>query len=145
MKYVRYRSDSDSDWGRQKRQQQLLRALAAEALRPRNLPRLPGLLGNLSEMVKTDLSTAKLLRLGLAASRLDAADVRGDSVDGGIDLWLEDYYFVPDFGKMREKLYRVILGADPPDDFMAQARRDAAAYQAATSSAKATFEARSRR
>ena len=145
MKYVRYRSDSDSDWGRQKRQQQLLRALAAEARRPRNLPRLPGLLGDLSAMVKTDLSTAEILRLGLAASRLGVGDVRGDSVDAGADLWLQDYYFVPDFVKMREKLYRVIVGANPPDNFMAQARRDAAAYQAAASSAKATFEARSRR
>jgi len=56
MGYVRFRHDSESDYGRMRRQDQFIRALAAQIEKPETKARLPRVLGAVNDMLKTDLT-----------------------------------------------------------------------------------------
>src|SRR5215211_1779184 len=60
LAYARYRSDEQSDFGRIKRQQEVMRSAADEALRRGWLKSGPQLYGRFKDAVDTDLSNAKL-------------------------------------------------------------------------------------
>ncbi len=70
-----------TDIDRSRRQQQVLLALREAALRPEILPRLPGLLGALSDAVETNLRPADALGLMNMALRLSAGSFRGRVFD----------------------------------------------------------------
>jgi len=129
--YVRFRHDSESDWGRMARQQKFLRALAAEALKPLNLPKLPSLAGQMYAAIRTDLSKADLVRFGLALSKgldpqtMDTVELKGtDRTFGGV------YYLQLDFMTARRAAYRLVTGKDPDTSFLAQAEKDNQSYLA---------------
>jgi len=73
--YARARQKSN-DFDRGRRQQEVLRALFAQALRTATLGRLPQLYSDLSAAVATDLDLADLLRLAPYAPRLTNATIR---------------------------------------------------------------------
>lgn len=54
--YARFRADSEGDFGRVKRQQEVIEALKEEAMRPESMLRLPQVLGALSNYIETDLT-----------------------------------------------------------------------------------------
>lgn len=54
--YARFRADSEGDFGRVKRQQEVIAALKKETLRPSSLMRLPKVLGAVSNYIETDLT-----------------------------------------------------------------------------------------
>jgi len=56
MGYVRFRHDFEGDYGRMRRQDQFIRALAAQVNTPEMARRLPQLLGPIMEMMVTNLS-----------------------------------------------------------------------------------------
>jgi LCP family protein required for cell wall assembly len=56
MGYVRFRHDAEGDYGRIRRQDQFIRALAAQIEKPETKSRLPRVLGAANEMLKTDLT-----------------------------------------------------------------------------------------
>jgi len=56
MGYVRFRHDRESDYGRMRRQDQFIRALAAQLEKPETKSRLPQVLGAVDSMLKTDLT-----------------------------------------------------------------------------------------
>ncbi|MER3399710.1 MAG: transcriptional regulator [Thermoflexus sp.] len=62
LKYVRTRH-ADSDFGRLKRQQQVLMALRAKVLSLRGLPQIPEILRTLGDSVQTDLSVPEMLAI----------------------------------------------------------------------------------
>lgn len=78
--YVRSRH-SDSDFGRARRQQQLLLSLRHQALQLNLLPKLPSMVSALSESVKTDLRPQELVSLARAAKDIDAARVVNRVID----------------------------------------------------------------
>lgn len=80
LQYVRWRGDGMSDIGRVKRQQKLLTALVKQALRPRNLPQLPGVAVEIARCVETDLSIGETLSFLRFLS--DAPDVRTATLAG---------------------------------------------------------------
>lgn len=131
LKYVRFRHDAESDWGRMARQQKFLRALAAEALKPKNLLKLPSLANELYASIRTDLSKTDLLRLattlskGLDPQSMDAVELKGrDRTFGGI------YYLQLDFLESRRTAYKVLKGKDPDAAFLTRAQSDNQAYLA---------------
>jgi LCP family protein required for cell wall assembly len=74
--YARSRSKS-SDFDRGRRQQEVLRAMFATALRTDTIAKIPQLYADLSSTVITDLGLTDLLRLAPYAPRLSGADIRG--------------------------------------------------------------------
>ena len=69
LNYVRYRH-GDSDFERAGRQQNFLRALAANTFRVKSIFKLPTLIGILDENVSTDLTKRRMLSLGGFMRRL---------------------------------------------------------------------------
>jgi LCP family protein required for cell wall assembly len=78
--YARARSKS-SDFDRNKRQQDMLRALFGQALRLELISNLPVLYGQLSESVITDFTLVDALNLGPFISTLKSAQIRSYYID----------------------------------------------------------------
>ena len=75
-KFVTYRHVT-TDFGRSQRQQQMIWALRNRALEINLLPRLPELLGAMSDLYTTDLNLIDIARLAQFAAGLNPSDVRG--------------------------------------------------------------------
>lgn len=80
LQYVRTRY-TDSDFGRSRRQQQVLMTLAQQAIRLDALPRLPSLIGLLGSSFKSDMPIAEMLRLGSLAKEIDSDDIVIQQID----------------------------------------------------------------
>ena len=80
--YVRYRGDAAGDFGRMQRQQQFLKAVAAEVLQVQSLFKLPRLLEEAARHVRTDLSLTQVLEFGRFAVNLDLAAVEAVTLQG---------------------------------------------------------------
>ncbi len=99
LNYVRYRH-GDSDFGRAERQQEFLRALAANALQARTVLKLPRIIEILDENVSTDLSEREMLTLGnwlrkLPSDRLETVTLAGESrMIGGVSFVESDPLFL---------------------------------------------------
>lgn len=74
--YARSRSKSN-DFDRGRRQQEVLRALFAQALRTDTLSRIPQLYNDLSSTLETDLGLGDIAKLALYAPKLSNASIRG--------------------------------------------------------------------
>ncbi|WP_253905474.1 LCP family protein [Bacillus sp. THAF10] len=64
LDYVRFRQDEESDFGRVRRQQEVLKVLSSEFSEINNLVKLPKVIGTISPYVKTNLDTKLLLSMG---------------------------------------------------------------------------------
>jgi LCP family protein required for cell wall assembly len=73
--YARSRQKS-SDFDRGRRQQEVLRAIFAQALQAGTLTRIPELYNNIKDSVETDLGLGDLLQLALYAPKMTNADIR---------------------------------------------------------------------
>ncbi|MDO9065452.1 MAG: LCP family protein, partial [Chloroflexota bacterium] len=78
--YARSRH-SDSDFGRIKRQQQVLLALREQGLQLGLLPKLPFLFTTLKDAVKTDIPTKEALVLAQLAAQIDMKNIGSRSID----------------------------------------------------------------
>jgi LCP family protein required for cell wall assembly len=74
--YARSREASD-DFDRSRRQQEVLRAIFAQALRTNTLSQIPQLYNDFSATITTDLGLADILKLALYAPKLTNANIRG--------------------------------------------------------------------
>lgn len=63
LQYVRWRSDSEADFGRVRRQQQFLKALLQEMIAFKNIIKFPRLLPEIAENIKTDLELNQAILL----------------------------------------------------------------------------------
>lgn len=61
LNYVRYRSDPDNDFGRVKRQQQIMKLLKDELISFRGITKIPQLIGSVEPYIQTNVTTAKAL------------------------------------------------------------------------------------
>lgn len=138
--YVRFRHDSQSDWGRMQRQQNFLRALLKASLQSRNLLRLPSLINTAMDNVRTDMSPSQLSRLALLAKdKLGPEGITGTTLAGD-DLWTsEGYYTALHFEEMRDSV-RQLAGIAADTSALAQDKQDAAAYNAALPKGFSTYE-----
>ncbi|MBT9167054.1 MAG: putative transcriptional regulator YvhJ [Syntrophomonadaceae bacterium] len=75
LQYVRYRSDAEGDFGRMRRQQEFLKLVSVELLRPRTLLKLPRLLEEAASHIRTDMSLLQLLAFSRRAARLNLEEV----------------------------------------------------------------------
>ena len=132
LKYVRFRHDAESDFGRMARQQKFLRALADEALKAKNLTKLPALISQLRGAVRTDLSNTDLLRLGLALAKgLQPGAIAGAELTPVADHWFGGvYYLEVDLLQSRKGVYQALHGAAPDEAYQTQAREAQSTYRA---------------
>lgn len=81
LQYARSRHQ-DSDFGRIRRQQQVLLAIREKALRLEILPKLPQLVQQLGGSIETDLSPVQILMLAQLASQIDRSGIVNVALDG---------------------------------------------------------------
>ncbi len=74
--YARSR-EASSDFDRGRRQQEVLRAMFAQALKANTLSHIPQLYSDFSSTITTDLGLADILKLSLYAPKLTNANIRG--------------------------------------------------------------------
>ena len=74
--YARSR-EASSDFDRGRRQQEVLRAIFAQALKTNTLSRIPQLYSDFSSTITTDLGLADIVKLALYAPKLTNANIRG--------------------------------------------------------------------
>lgn len=91
MQYARSRH-ADSDFGRSKRQQQVLMAIRDQGIRLDLFPKLPTLISNLADTVRTDLS---ILQIGSLA-KLGLEIPKENIVQAAIDERFTSPYTTPD-------------------------------------------------
>lgn len=89
LDFVRFRHDSNVDFGRMERQQRFLSAMREQALGGNLAFKLPGLIKGLFGNVNTDLSANEILKLAYWGVRLDGSrmklarlHVSGETIDG---------------------------------------------------------------
>lgn len=91
MEYSRFRNDAEGDYGRIRRQQQIIKALQRELLKPENISKIPNLVEIVFANIKTDLSQKQLLALGFSMKNLTPPDMKAltlptipkDYIEGG--------------------------------------------------------------
>ncbi len=64
LKYVRFRKDAENDFGRVKRQQEVIKTLKEELFTISGISKIPKLIGTLEPQIETNIRTSKLLSLG---------------------------------------------------------------------------------
>lgn len=81
LQYARSRHQ-DSDFGRVRRQQQVLMAIRDKALRLDILPKLPQLMQQFSDSIETDLSPLEIIQLANLAMQIDRSSIKNVVLDG---------------------------------------------------------------
>ncbi len=96
MQYVRYRADGRGDLGRVERQQKFLKALAKEAMSPKNMLRLPAVAKEVFNSVESDMSMPELLKVLTAGIKTYGNGINGTALPGHADYIDEISYYLPD-------------------------------------------------
>lgn len=140
LHYVRFRHDSQSDWGRMKRQQNFLKALLQAAKQPGNLARIPELLQLATDNVRTNLSPSQLTDMAmLAKDHLTVQSAAGETLSGD-DLWSSEGYYLALHLQDARNTVRQLAGVTPNADTQQQDVKDVAAYKAALPEGADTYE-----
>ncbi len=108
MQYVRFRNDLESDIGRVRRQQQVLRTILQKLKTPRMVLSAPRLLQAFMQNTQTNLSAGELIALGLFARHLGAADIHTATPPGEVG---PTYVFLYD-APLQELVAEMFLGVD---------------------------------
>ncbi|MDW7649996.1 MAG: LCP family protein [Bacillota bacterium] len=108
LTYVRFRSDAKGDFGRMRRQQQILKAIATRMMQPQSIVRLPALLEQLADDVRTDLPPARLLSLGTTVASQDIAEINTVQLRGTSTLIDGISYVILDVDFLRQTVDRYI-------------------------------------
>lgn len=93
LQYARFRHDSMADIGRTARQQKVLKAAAREALQMGTITKLPKLVPQLMDSIKTNLSLADMLKLSRVAASFDSSKMVTQTLPGtfldfdGLSYW----------------------------------------------------------
>ena len=112
--YVRFRHDSDGDFGRIHRQQQFLSAIANELMSRKNIFRSPQLFLDMVSKVNTNLNSRQIL--GVALSMRAAMELGQISMvqTPGTDLMLDGvYYFKPDQTQLNDIANKYLRDKNP--------------------------------
>ncbi len=112
--YARSRQKSN-DFDRGRRQQEVLRALFAQALQAGTLTRIPELYENFKETIETDLSLSDILQLSVYAPQMTNADIRSYYIRPPyVSSWITDggaYVLLPDNDRLSQMLAEALSPA----------------------------------
>jgi LCP family protein required for cell wall assembly len=116
MEYMRFRHDAESDFGRMRRQQQVMREIVRELGQPQNWPKVPRLITLARADVKTSLNDAQLQALVELYRGVPQDNVRTLTLPGRPDMIGDASVVIAD------ERWAHIIGAllfgknDPPQD-----------------------------
>lgn len=82
LNYVRFRRDSQGDFGRMERQQKFFQALLAESLRFRSFFKLPSIINIVANNTQSDMNSSEMLGMAAFVARLSAGDFETVSLPG---------------------------------------------------------------
>ncbi len=132
LEYARYRSGPDADIGRMRRQQEVIKLVLQKAMNPAIALRVPQLISSLSNAIRTDLNLPEILQLASAGKDLLArGPVQTAIIKGEGSLVGDIFYDVLNLGEVRQTAYRMLLGQEPPADFLERAEKAQAVQTAA--------------
>jgi LCP family protein required for cell wall assembly len=100
LEYARYRDGDDGEYGRQKRQQQVARALLSQAASLDVVTAVPGLLDAVEGHIRTDLDLTDMIQIGqefrgsCTAETLETELLEGDIYEAYDDIMEQDLSFV---------------------------------------------------
>lgn len=101
--YVRYR-DEEGDIGRIERQQKFMKACMEKATSPSIIPKLPAVISEIFDAVRTDLSLRQMLEFAGSLKEAQRNGLTTDMVPGR-GLYIDGVsYWVPDISDIREAL-----------------------------------------
>lgn len=127
IQYVRYR-DEEGDIGRVERQQKFLKAVLSEVSSPSVLTKIPGIIKEVSNVVKSDMSTSEML--GLAKTLNDASKngLKTDMVPGQPAYIDEVSYWLPDLLALRKHVAQT-LGVNIEEKYLSATQREVTEYE----------------
>ena len=88
LQYARFRQDALADISRTSRQQAVLKAMEKEFLQVKTLPKLPGLISQISKCTETDLSIGEIWSIANIMLRFKNPDITSQTLPG--NFLLED-------------------------------------------------------
>ena len=127
IQYVRYR-DGEGDIGRIGRQQKFMKAVLEKVISPSILPRLPELIKEVADAVKTDMSLTEMIDFAQKLKDIHDAGLEADMVPGSPAYYEDISYWIPDIVATREMLAGEI-GIPFTEDMKSAAEDAAAAYE----------------
>ncbi|BAD40868.1 LCP family protein [Symbiobacterium thermophilum] len=129
LKYARFRSDSQGDVGRMRRQQEIIQAAMKKAASPALFARAGQLIPALYHTIGTDMTVGEMLKLATTGRQaLTKSPVTG-TIEAD-EYWIDGvFYFGADLVKLRSTAYELLVGEPPGEDFLARAQADNQEYQ----------------
>lgn len=102
LEYVRFRHDAMGDIGRVGRQEEFLKAIAAEAFKPSNFLTLPKVIRETMRIIETDMSIIEILALVRTFKDFDTGNMESEILPGAPEYINGISYWVPDNEKVAE-------------------------------------------
>lgn len=113
LDYVRFRHDSNLDFGRMERQQRFLNGLRQQAMGWDLGLKLPGLIGAFFDNVATDLGTNEFIKLAWWGIRLDGGRIRQVTLRGSTQTIGGGSYVVASKEKIEEAVTAFLTPPEP--------------------------------
>ncbi len=82
LAFTRFRQTQQGDISRIQQQQAVLQDIAHQLLQPKNIPLIPKLVGDFSNLVNTNLSDTQMLSLALFSKQINLSTIRYGTVPG---------------------------------------------------------------
>lgn len=101
LSYVRFRHDEEGDFGRIRRQQQFIKALAKKLLEPSSIPKYPRIANLVAENVETDMSLTELISLAKYFSSSGGVKIESVMLPGVPKNIAGASFVIPDEAKVR--------------------------------------------
>lgn len=114
LRFVRYRGYPTADIERIEHQQIFLRAVADEAMRIRNIWKMPLLVGELRTAVDTNLSTAQLIDMGMVFKSVDSSQMDSYILPGRSQYINGISYWIPHDAQIKPLVDALYEGITPP-------------------------------
>lgn len=127
IQYVRYR-DEEGDIGRVDRQQKFLKAVLNEVSSPSVLTKIPGIIKEVSSVIKSDLSTSEMLNLAKILNDASKKGLKTDMVPGKPAYIDEISYWLPDVMALRKHVAQT-LGVTLEEKYVATTQREVSEYE----------------
>ena len=127
IQYVRYR-DMEGDIGRIRRQQKFMRAVLEKAASPGILPKLPQIIEEVRESVKTDMSLSNMLDFVQVIKKVQETGLASAMAPGNPAWYKGVSYWLPDIMKLRE-MAAAAAGVPFEGETQKRAEADAAQYK----------------
>ncbi|HWQ60787.1 MAG TPA: LCP family protein [Negativicutes bacterium] len=106
IKYVRYRGE-DGDIGRIERQQKFIKALLEQVTSPAIIVRVPAIIREVSDAVRTNMSTSEMLSMAKLLNDAQKNGLKTDMVPGRPAFIRDISYWLPDIVALREHIAQI--------------------------------------